>query len=95
MPHVAPASDLVKSQTCDVAQGERRFNTVLFSRASAKLTIRKLIEMAILLWFATKTITLDIRREVVAKTEVKSIVRDVTMTKENTRKTFESIKKNS
>ena len=86
-------SDLVKSQTCDVAQGERRDNTVLFSRANVKIAIRNLIEIAIVLWFAIKTITLDFRREIVAKTEVKSIVPDVTMTKENTGKTFETIKK--
>lgn len=78
--------DLVKSRTCDVAQGER-VAIIFLANTNVKVFIRNLIETAIMLWLTIKTISLDFERKEV-KTEVQVYCTNVTMTIENIGKTF-------
>lgn len=55
--------------------------------------LKSTLEIAIVFGLAIKTIALDFRQRKEANTEVKSIVPNVTMTKENIGKTLASINK--
>lgn len=72
---------MVKSRTCDVAQGEREAIFIFPQMQMYKVSIRNLIGNAIMLRFAIKTISLNLEKR--GQNRIQVYCTDVTMTKEN------------